>query len=212
VLVTLGFRFDWMSGGKKVALRVEAPMVNAKVGEAMIWHWSVSQWQQMRRKGDDWHILLDFVGPEIIDEVIAICGDPDAEVRFLGATMLRHVGYYGLNIAKRLAAALATLDKLAVDRSKKVSAIAIEARDHLVERGEYEGVRAKFPWILNYDEKFLKRALTLLGENRPIVHRYIYGWIKRGTWNNKALPKFAVAKLRQLAKNNPRVRALLDEL
>lgn len=172
-LVTLGFKLPWMSRGKKVALRVEAPMVKAKAGEAMVSHWSVSQWQQMMRKGGDWYMLLDGASATSIDQILALCDDPDAEVRFLPATMLRHVGYYGLTMEKRLKPGLAALEKLATDRSKKVSALAIETREGFIERGEYEGARREFPWLLNYDEKYLAKALALFDEDRQIVHRYL---------------------------------------
>jgi hypothetical protein len=212
VLATLGFSFDWMDGGKKVALRLEAPMVRAKPREPMIWNWSVSQWQQMMRKGGNWYMLLEGVGPKTIDQILAICEHEDAEVRFLAATMLRHVGYYGLNMEQRLPQGLAALEKLGNDRSKKVSALAIKTRDDIIERGEYEAVRARLPWILNYNEQYLPKALALLDEDRPTVHRYIYGWLSQGIWNKKSLPKPAVTKLKQLAKTTPRAKELLDEL
>ncbi len=211
-LATLGFRFDWMDGGKKVALRLEPPMVTEKAGEAMIWDWSVSQWQQMVRQDGDWYALLDGVGRKTIDQILAICADDDAKVRLLAVTMLERVSYYDLKNEKRLKRALAVLDKLAGDRSKKVSAVAIGVREDLVRSGESEAVRAEFPWLLNYDETHVKEALALLDEDRPLVHRYIYHWFDHGIMNREKLPKAAVAKLKQLAKTNRQAKALLKEL
>src|SRR5262249_22486480 len=65
---------------------------------------------------------------------------------------------------------------------------------------------------LNYDERHLAEALAILDDDRPIVHRYIYGWLEQGAWNNKRLPEQAVAKLKQLAKTDPRAKAVLDGL
>lgn len=212
VLFTLGFRFDWMRRGEKVTLRVEPPLAKVKQGEAMIWQWSVSQWQQMMRRGGDWHILLDGAGPATIDQVCAICDDASVDVRLLGATMLSHIGYYSLASSDRLEQGLATLATLAQDRSTKVRDVAIEARATIVERGEYESVREQFPWLLNYDEQYVTEALTLLDEDRPLVHRYIYPWFSQGAWNNNGLPKAVVAKLKTLAKTVPEAKALIDEL
>ncbi len=211
-LVTLGFRFDWLDGGEKVALRLEAPLAAAKADEAMISLWSVSQWLQMMRRGNDWHILLDGVGAESIDDILDLCTDDDAKVRLLGATMLDHVGHYTLNAAERLAPALATLETLAGDRSKKVRAAAIEARDGIVASGEAVAAKAEFPWLLNYYERYVNEALALLDEERPVIHRHIYYWFNQGILNNRALPEVAVAKLTLLAKTDPRAEALLVEL
>ena len=157
-------------------------------------------------------MLLEGVGPQTIDQIVAICADPDAEVRRLAATMLHHVGYYGLTMANRLTQGLAALDALADDRSKNVSTVAVETRDRIVDRGEYEGVRAELPWILNYDETYLSEALALLDQDRPTVHRYVYDWLDQGAWNNKRLPRAAIAKLKKLAKTNRRAKSVLDEL
>jgi hypothetical protein len=54
--------------------------------------------------------------------------------------------------------------------------------------------------------------LTLLDEDRPIVHRYVYQWFSQGAWNTKRLPTAAVEKLKKLAKTSPEAKAILDEL
>ncbi len=73
-------------------------------------------------------------------------------------------------------------------------------------------MRAEFPWLLNYYEWYLKEALALLDEDRPVVHRHIYRWLDRGIMNAEGLPEAAVAKLTELAKTRPEARALLDKL
>lgn len=211
-LVTLGFRFDWMDRGEKVVLRREPRMVSEKPGEPTIWMWSVSQWEQMIRRGGDWYMLLDGVGAGVIDEILAVCAHDVARVRLLGVTLLEHVHYYNFKSEQRLERVFEVLDKLTSDRSRKVRAAAVYVRDDLVDSGDSDAVREEFPWLVNYYEPNVPRALALLDEDRPTVHRYVYNWFSGGIMNRAVLPEAAVAKLTQLATTSGRARELLDQM
>lgn len=151
---------------------------------------TVAEWKKHMDTDEDWTERLEHANDTSVREVVGALDHEDVEVRGLACNMVYAIGIEALGTH-----AQATVDKLAAlaerDSKPKIRNRARVVHEGLAGELERATIRRDLPWLAEYSEAAVPKAVAAIDDARAPVRLQVYLWLA----NAGAIPADARATL-----------------